>query len=329
MKKLTCLIFYLGLISISVYGQPQLRFKSKIFKIVQFTDLHFQFRFAPDELKGDSTLELMRYIIKKEKPNLVVLTGDLMTSEMSNLGGQEKGWEKITQPMADLQVPFVAVMGNHDYDRNDHGLEMMEMVNKNPYSLAHDLDDTIAGAGNCFLEIKDSKGSTNKWVLFFFDYAEFPKDKTLAERIRKEQFQWYLRTSDSLKALNDKPLPSLAFYHVPSSDFELVKAQNSLENKQEKRDSSKLSNELLLAFKQQGDVLAVFVGHHHNNDYIGVIDNLCLGYGRKTGFSGSGNLERGARIIKLYSKKRKIHTYIRTKTGRNQWYTFTQGEEYL
>jgi len=47
---------------------------------------------------------------------------------------------------------------------------------------------------------------------------------------------------------------------------------------------------------------AVFVGHDHNNDYGGYLDNVELVYGRKTGFGyygPVGNVERGARVIEL------------------------------
>lgn len=52
------------------------KFKGDTFKIVQFTDIHWV-----DEKKNvnDSTLDFMDKVIRSEKPDLAVLTGDIVT----------------------------------------------------------------------------------------------------------------------------------------------------------------------------------------------------------------------------------------------------------
>lgn len=54
------------------------------FKIVQFTDIHFQC----DSYRSDSALILMKQVIQKEKLDLVVLTGDVVCSKNA-----VKAWE--------------------------------------------------------------------------------------------------------------------------------------------------------------------------------------------------------------------------------------------
>ena len=37
--------------------------------------------------------------------------------------------------------------------------------------------------------------------------------------------------------------------------------------------------------KEMGDIMGIFVGHDHINDYIGKYEDIYLGYGRGTGYS--------------------------------------------
>jgi hypothetical protein len=60
------------------------------------------------------------------------------------------------------------------------------------------------------------------------------------------------------------------------------------------------------------DVMGVFVGHDHDNDYAGLVKGICLAYGRATGFDAYGKLMRGARVIELIEGKRTFDTWIRT-----------------
>lgn len=58
-----------------------LRFNEKgKFKIVQFTDLHF----GEDEQDDNDNLRLMGDILDQEKPDFVVVTGDVISAYMAN-----------------------------------------------------------------------------------------------------------------------------------------------------------------------------------------------------------------------------------------------------
>jgi hypothetical protein len=68
--------------------------------------------------------------------------------------------------------------------------------------------------------------------------------------------------------------------------------------------------------QQCGDIMGTFVGHDHNNDYIGCYNNIALGYGQFTGPSSLGILKPGARIVVLLEGKREFYTWIREKGGK-------------
>ena len=48
-----------------------------------------------------------------------------------------------------------------------------------------------------------------------------------------------------------------------------------------------------------GKTKGVFVGHDHLNDFYLLKNDIILAYGRITGYSAYGNLERGGRLIEI------------------------------
>ncbi len=74
---------------------------------------------------------------------------------------------------------------------------------------------------------------------------------------------------------------------------------------------------MFAAMIKSGDVNGVFVGHDHDNDFIGGYMGVVLAYGR---FSGGNteynNLElNGCRVINLEEGQKQFSTYIRLCGG--------------
>ena len=73
---------------------------------------------------------------------------------------------------------------------------------------------------------------------------------------------------------------------------------------------------MFAAMKEAGDVMGVFVGHDHDNDYAVMWKNILLAYGRYTGGNTVYNhLPNGARIIVLDEGARTFTSWIRHKTA--------------
>ena len=73
---------------------------------------------------------------------------------------------------------------------------------------------------------------------------------------------------------------------------------------------------MFAAMIEAGDVMGVFVGHDHDNDYIVNAYGIALGYGRFTGGKTTyTNMENGARVIELTEGERMFRTYIRLRSG--------------
>jgi predicted MPP superfamily phosphohydrolase len=318
MRNIKVSIFLLVVLASNVLAQrPILKFNNGKFKIIQFTDLHWIADNKHSTI-NDSTIQLMKYSITKEKPDLVVFTGDVVVSN-----GAASAWKEVLRPLVELKVPFAVAFGNHDTEADISKSNALDIIQTNPYNVTYNADNTIEGVGNCALSIKSSDGNDNKWIIYVFDshaYANVPDTLIKGyDWIRNSQIQWYRNQSTLFtKANNGKALPSLAFFHIPTPEFEYVRLlKTAIGNKSEKVCSPNLNSGLFTSFVEMRDVLGVFVGHDHNNDFVGTIANICLGYGRKTGYNSAYEeiLERGARVIELYENDKKFDTHIRTLSG--------------
>ena len=325
MKCMKFSFLVLVVLATNVFAQKKvLKFTNGKFRIVQFTDLHW-IADAKHATANDSTIQLMKYIITTEKPDLVVFTGDIVVSS-----GAAKAWKEVTQPMADLKVPFAVAFGNHDTETDITKQKVLEVIQTNPFNVTYNADKNIDGVGNCSLPIKSSDGKINKWIIYMFDshaYAHLPDTLIKGyDWIKNSQIQWYRNQSATYtKANNGKALSSLAFFHIPTPEFEYVRnLPTTVGNISEKVCAPYFNSGLFTSFVEMSDVLGIFVGHDHNDDFTGTAANICLGYGRKTGYNAAYEeiLERGGKVIELYEDDKKLDTHIRTLGGRYFDYTF-------
>ena len=323
-KRITLLIVIGLLCLISDARMKPLRFVNGTFKIVQFTDLHWV-EDASFKTKNDSTLNLMRDILNAEKPDLAVITGDVVVGSNAKLG-----WDKICTLFEEIQVPFVVTFGNHDHESDMSNAKILEYIADKPYNLTFDEDRKLRGSGNCSMPVKASEGSVDKWMLYFFDSNSYPKDKFYGtyDWIHHDQIEWYRNTGDKIRMRLGHALPSLAFFHIPLPEYgDTLLVKKIVGNKYESVCSPKLNSGLFSAFLEQGDVIGVFVGHDHNNDYLADIGGrIVLAYGRKTGYPPAYEeiLSRGARIVILREDKPSFETYIVDSSGASLRYEFTK-----
>lgn len=302
-------------IVLGAYSKPPvLRFKNHQFKIVQFTDLHLinGKDFAP---VNDSTYALMRQVIKVERPDLVVLTGDIVVS-----GGAAQIWQQVIQPMTEAKVPFAVTFGNHDTESDMVKADILKLLKENTYNVTANADKKLSGVGNYSLPVYASQGNTMPWALYLFDSHAYTNDSTLGYYawIKNDQIQWYRKQSEAYSRGQGKPVAALAFFHIPLPEFEWVRNQKKVLGSIEESVCSPLINSgLFSSFVERGDVMGVFVGHDHNNDYVGEVAGISLGYGRKTGYASAYHeiLDRGARVIELSEKEKRFDTHIRTLDG--------------
>ena len=304
-----------------------LKFHDGEFKILQLTDLHLSFYDEEETEQAINSLQFARELTLLEKPDLVILTGYIITGFPNTLTGWiQEAWDRVGEIFVELNIPYAVTLGNHDYDLRISPKEVMAMIEKNPRNITMSDDPSLSGTGNTVLSILASDGLTPRWNLWLLDshsYPVIPGDNGEYDWIRNDQIQWYRKTSEALNANLDAPLPALAFFHIPLPEYHIVGRQpDKLGEKNEEVCSPELNSGLFTSFLEMRDVLGVFVGHDHFNDYLGVYKNILLAYGRKTGTTGYKNLAFGGRTIILKENERRFDTYIVTPTEKTRHFTF-------
>lgn len=323
MKKLLAALLLLAAAAQPSFSQkPDLKFgANRKFKIVQLTDLHIKWQ----DPRSDSAFECIRNVVEAERPDLIMLTGDIIYSAPA-----ADNMRSVLQLVSSFKIPFALTFGNHDHEQGASNAELLRVARHIPYCIVSD-ERGISGVGNCALAVRSADGARDAAALYCFDSQAYSQLKPQGvdgyDHIRLDQILWYVNASKTYARHNDdKPLPSLAFFHIPLPEFaEAAANQNaSLYGiRREKVCAPALNSGLFAAMKEQGDVMGIFVGHDHDNDYAVAWYNILLAYGRFTGGKTEYcHIPNGARVIELSEGERTIHTWIRLKDGSMEQETY-------
>lgn len=316
------IFFTLGLLVLGISflhaQKPELKFGAdKTFKIVQFTDVHWIYNDPRSDIAG----ERMNEVLDAEKPDFVIYTGDLIFGKPA-----KESLLKALEPVITRKIPFAVTWGNHDDEQGMSRQELFDLIKDIPNNLTSTVQG-ITGVTNFVLPVKSADGKKESAVLYVFDsnsYSTLPKKVVDGYGwIALDQIDWYTKTSKELTAKNGgQPLPSLAFFHIPLPEYhEAVLDEKAylVGTRKEVACAPKINTGLGASMLQAGDVMGVFVGHDHVNDYVVNWRGILLGYGRYTGGSTvyhdipQGN---GARIIELTEGKRAFKTWERIAGGK-------------
>lgn len=304
--------------------QAQQRFsfhKDGKFKIAQFTDLHW----TPRSAGCAETRATILSVLKTERPDLAILTGDVVTDAPAL-----EGWKSVVQLFNDARMPFVVLMGNHDAEYLSKD-SIYDFLQQSPYYVGERGPRDIQGCGNGVLPVYASNNPAQvAALLYYLDSNDYPSNQLLYgayDWVHFDQIAWYRRQSTSFTQANGgKPLPALAFFHIPLHEYkDIVGDGKTYGIKNEGIASSDINSGLFASFLEMGDVMGAFVGHDHDNDFLGIYKNVLLAFGRVTGKDAYGDLKRGARIIELCEGQRRFDTWITTPAGREATYYYPFG----
>jgi hypothetical protein len=323
----TILFLSLAVISLSACRQTatpdaiQLKFKDDgSFRIAQFTDLHFV-----DGSPGSATTEAtIRYVLETEKPDVAILTGDQAIDVPS-----ANVWPVLARIFEETQTPFAVVFGNHDAETitKDSALLLLEASS---FFIGKRGPDDIHGMGNYVLEIEGRTSGRPATILYCLDSNDYTRNDAYGyyDWIHYDQIEWYRQQSRKYtQENNNQPLPALAFFHIPLQEYEKVATdKNRIGTKGENIAPSEINPGMFASFVEMKDVQGVFVGHDHNNDYIGITTGIALAFGRVGGTDAYGYLERGARMIELNEDRpRSFTTWIRVPSGVEHRFYYPSG----
>lgn len=292
-----------------------LNFRNGRFRIMQIADTQEIPSVSPD------TIKLMSAALDKEKPDLVVFTGDQIKGYSSFFMG-EKGKKNVIstiktliKPLEDRSIPFTMTFGNHDGEAALGNNEQFEIYKESPMFVYAD-SVSENDKGTFCLSISD------KFLVYLFDTHSKAEEGGYSG-INQEQIDWYRSVRDSYET----PLPSLVFQHIPTPEFfdvikrvrrftkGCVRAYGNHKNEfytldphnSRLRDFMKESPAApysnsgeIDAFLEKKEVLGVYVGHDHNNSFVADYKGIDLGYSQGAGFNvyGPGH-NRGMRVFDI------------------------------
>lgn len=317
MKKHFSTFILLLFISITLLGQKSiLKFdENQNFKIVQFTDVHYK----KEKPESAVAIKLIEEVLDAEKPDLVIFTGDIIYAKPVF-----EGLDDVFAPVIERKIPWAYVFGNHDDEFQVSRQRLMDYATQQPYCLADHGDKYLNSVGNYILEVRSrNNNDSTKAILYLMDSGAYSRAKGIKgyDWLDFEQVDWYRKNSAAYtKQNNGTPYPALAFFHIPLPEYPLMTGAKDAKYIGEKREDEcnpKINTGMFAAMRTSGDVMGTFVGHDHDNDYIGMHHGIALAYGR---FSGGKTVYNnlglnGCRVIEMKEGKHDFTTYIRLLGG--------------
>lgn len=312
------------------------------FKIMAVGDIHEK-DFVNE--KTEDFLRLINKSVEDIKPDLVVLMGDLVRCHQPNDDGTYSDesvkavrtqFDRILEPFVKNDIPFAVVFGNHDGEWEGRSNLLFSILKEYPNFIIDNCAD-VTGCANTNVLIKSSDGIKNAFNLWLIDSGNRASDGAYAY-VQDDQIEWYEKKATELKNENNgEPLPSIVFQHIPVPDIYRLLKETTILNPYRVRghgmhskkfyvlDKTKTTgymgegpcspdynNGQFESWKKQRDVIAAFFGHDHQNDFVGELDGILLGYCKCSGFHIYGDgLRQGVREIVIDEKNpRRIQTQM-------------------
>ena len=282
------------------------------FTIAQFTDLHWQDGAAEDL----ATSALMAAVLEAERPDLAVLTGDVIAGH--GCADPALALRRAVEPLLERDIPWALVFGNHDDEGSLDRAALLEVARRCPGCLAEAGPPGVSGVGNYRLLVAGPGGAPAA-ALYFLDSNAYAETAVGGYGwVRRDQIAWYTDLSHALTRRAGAPVPALAFLHIPLPEYnEVWDTQTCAGVKYEEVCCPRVNSGLFAALHEMGEVVGVFAGHDHVNDYEGSLHGIRLCYGRAGGFGtyGRAGMPRGARLIQVRAGERGFRSWLRLEGG--------------
>lgn len=292
------------------------------FRIMQIADVQEGARVSPD------TLRLIDLAIRKERPELVVFTGDQIYGVHPSfyMGDKRELTENTVKTIAEAVnkhgIPFAVTFGNHDDQSGLSNAEQSDIYASFPFCVRTEYRS------------EDDKGSfriplySEEKHIFDIYLIDSNGQSITGEYlpVSKEQIAWFLSEQEKARE-NGKYTNGIVFQHIPVPEFYDILKPSAFYKKgaveafrTHKGEFYTLPEDILknggfmgespaipdknsgefAALKKNRNILALIVGHDHINSFVGEKDGIRLIYTQCAGFNVYGpGLKRGVRIIEL------------------------------
>ena len=201
------------------------------FKVMHLTDIHIGGGFMSKTV-DEKALNAVAAMVTKEKPDLVIVTGDIAFPVPYAAGtfNNHSGAKTFANLMESLGVYWDVTFGNHDAEAYSYfDREAMAEFYENEeykYCLFQAGPEEVDGYGNHVIEVKNSDGIITQ-ALVLIDSQAYVKDNIIEsikgtyDNIHPNQVQWYEGEINRMNGENKKvdkkaeAVKSLAFFHIP------------------------------------------------------------------------------------------------------------------
>ncbi len=170
----------------------------------------------------------MGTVMDAEKPQLVVLNGDLISGDEYQGADILDHIDRIVKPIVARRLPWASTYGNHDSNYNLSRDQMLQR--EKTYNGSYTQRMVVgqnAGVTNYYLPVYDgacdptTSAATTcvpELILWFFDSRGGKYYRTYDRQpdwVDTSVVDWFTSTSKQLAELYGKAVPSLAFVHIP------------------------------------------------------------------------------------------------------------------
>ena len=305
------------------------------FKVLQLTDVHIGGGWM--SLKKDSmALNAVAAMVTAEKPDLVIVTGDIAYPVPFQAGtfNNKPPAKMFASMMEKLGVYWTLCFGNHDteaysfYDREK--ISDFYAEGDYEYCLYQPGPADVDGFGNQIINVKDPSGLVTQ-SLFLFDSHSYTDGDIFGvmwkyDNIHQNQINWYKQNLDLYNEENRKLRPnaktlrSAAFFHIPLGEYKRA-WEDYVENGFQDTDNTQFvygtagetgkvvycgvgDDELFETFLEKGSTQAVFCGHDHYNNFSLTYHGIRLTYGMSVDYLAYPGIykkgtQRGCTVIEF------------------------------
>lgn len=317
-----------------------LKFNNGKFRIMQIADVQEQPKVNPDSIK------LITLAIEKEKPDLVVFSGDQIygLSPLFKHDSEKKVKKTISDilmPIESAGIPFAVTFGNHDRQCGISNTEQTKIYSSHKGFVSSaafgDENDGVS-----FIPVCDNDNN------HVFDIVLIDSNGQSAtgeyEPVKENQLDSFLKQRESSKNKDGYYTPFICIQHIPTEEyFSVIKkvpffTKGAVEGFRNHKHEFFILNEeqknnggFMLespatpdvnsgefdVLTEKGNCLALSVGHDHNNSFVAPYKGTDLIYTQGCGFNVYGpGLDRGVRIFDVNLENEEISYNTHTVTYR-------------
>lgn len=280
------------------------------FKIMNFTDMHLCGK-KTDEMTMDNFIAA----VVSEKPDLITLTGDIITS-----GYNKKRATQFAEVMESLNIYWAPVLGNHEGDQaaSISRSEFLELWSGYSRCLMRADVKDVEGNGNYVINLLNSQGKVRESLYFIDSGSKLSASEAEAVGveeddyafIKENQINWYKETVSAVEKYNGTAVKSVMFIHIPLVEYKEAYEEATVNGltygvagdndstliygeKREKVCSSTYNSGMFAVIMELNSTEAVISGHDHVNDYCVVYRGVKLAYGQGSGYSTYNMVSKG------------------------------------